>query len=136
MYISLIHHPLEHRVWAHEDSSKLEETDLGKLPHHVRGNMSDFEVNIFYGRAFDQCVACSKKVLDEYSNNKEEFMLGVLNNPQYIHDVTGLADDIRQMENNTEDFIEIIDDDEITQEILQGKREEKEEKIEKDQNTQ
>ena len=38
----MIHHPLEHRVCAHEDPDKLELTDLGKLPHHIRGNMSDF----------------------------------------------------------------------------------------------
>jgi ubiquitin-like modifier-activating enzyme ATG7 len=42
LYVSLIHHPLEHHVWANEDSNKLETTDLGKLPHHIRGNMSDF----------------------------------------------------------------------------------------------
>jgi ubiquitin-like modifier-activating enzyme ATG7 len=88
----MIHHPMEHHVWADEDSNKLEVTDLGKLPHHLRGCMSEFEVSIFYGRAFDQCVACSKFVLDEYNNNREEFMLAVLNNPSYIHQVTKLAD--------------------------------------------
>lgn len=97
LYISLLHHPLEHHVWANEDSSKLETTDLGKLPHHLRGSMSDFEVSIFYGRAFDQCVACSKWVLDEYTNNREEFLLNVLNDPSYIHRVTKLDVELKKM---------------------------------------
>lgn len=70
LYVSLIHHNLEHRVWADEDHEKLETTDLGKLPHHVRGSMGDFDINMFYGRAFDQCVACSKHILEEYKNHK------------------------------------------------------------------
>lgn len=44
-------------------------TCLGKLPHHLRGNLGDYETSIFYGRAFDQCVACSKYIHDEYVNN-------------------------------------------------------------------
>lgn len=90
LYISLLHHELEHKVWAHEDPEKLETTDLGKLPHHVRGSMSDFETNILYGPAFDQCVACSKYILDEYISNRDEFMLRVLNDPSFIHKVTKL----------------------------------------------
>ena len=110
LYISMIHHPMEHHVWANEDAKKLEETDLGKLPHHLRGCMSEFEVSIFYGRAFEQCVACSKFVLDEYNNNREEFMLHVLNNPSYIHKVTKLEDDIRKMEEEAALCFDVIDD--------------------------
>lgn len=98
LYISMIHHPMEHRVWADEDPSKLEQTDLGKLPHHLRGCMSEFEVSIFYGRAFEQCVACSKLVLDAYNNQREEFMMQVLNDPSYIHRVTGLDVELKKME--------------------------------------
>jgi ubiquitin-like modifier-activating enzyme ATG7 len=87
LYISMIHHPMEHHVWANEDIAKLEVTDLRKLPQHLRGCMSELEVSIFYGRVFDQCVACY-----EYNNNREGFMLAVLNNPSYIHQVTKLVD--------------------------------------------
>lgn len=59
--------------------------------------MSDFEINMFYGKAFDQCVACSRKVLDEYTNNREEFMLSILNDPQFIHKVTGMDKVIAEM---------------------------------------
>lgn len=52
--------------------------------------MSDFETNLFYGRAFEKCVACSDYILKEYSNNREEFMLKVLNDPSFIHEVVQL----------------------------------------------
>lgn len=54
--------------------------------------MSDFENNIFYGKAFEQCVACSKFILDEYISNRDEFILKVLNDPSFIHKVTKLQD--------------------------------------------
>lgn len=92
LYISMIHHPLEHRVGANEDPDKLATTDLGKLPHHIRGNMSDFETHLFYGRAFDKCVACSEYILDEYNNDRENFMVKVLNDPSFIHEVVQLKD--------------------------------------------
>jgi ubiquitin-like modifier-activating enzyme ATG7 len=99
LYISLLHHELEHKVWAHEDPEKLETTDLGKLPHHVRGCMSDFETNILYGPAFDQCVACSKYILDEYIANRDEFMIRVLNDPSFIHKVTKLDIELEKYNN-------------------------------------
>lgn len=52
--------------------------------------MSDFETNILYGPAFEQCVACSRYILDEYVANRDEFMLRVLNDPSFIHKVTKL----------------------------------------------
>lgn len=42
LFISVLHHPLMNKAPAHEDSAKLEETDLGLLPQHIRGNLSDF----------------------------------------------------------------------------------------------
>lgn len=92
LYVSLLHHPLGHHAPASEDPNNLPVTELGKLPHHLRGNMGDFETSIFYGRAFDQCVACSKYILDEYISNREEFMLNVLNDPSFIHKVTKLQE--------------------------------------------
>jgi ubiquitin-like modifier-activating enzyme ATG7 len=70
LYISLLHHPLGHHAPASEDSNKLPFTELGKLPHHLRGNIGDYETSIFYGRAFDQCVACSRYILEEYNSNR------------------------------------------------------------------
>lgn len=83
--------------------------------------MGDFDINMFYGRAFDQCVACSKQVLNEYTNHKQEFMLSVMNDPKYLHSVTGMDALIREMEENAAiDFIEILDDEDNDMMIIQG----------------
>lgn len=111
LYISLLHHPEGHHVRANEDHTKLETTDLGKLPHHLRGNLGDFETSIFYGRAFDQCVACSKFVLDKYLEDRDEFMLQVINDPSFIHQVTGLQAELDSYDEMECGIIEIIDDD-------------------------
>lgn len=118
LYISMLHHPMQHHVWANEDPTKLEETDLGKLPHHIRGNMSDFQTNLFYGRAFDQCVACSKFILDEYNSNREEFMLRVLNDPSFIHQVVNLKEELQAYDKIQWGILEIVDDDEDFQSII------------------
>lgn len=94
LYISLLHHPEGHHARANEDHTKLETTDLGKLPHHLRGNLGDFETSIFYGRAFEQCVACSSFILDKYMLERDEFMLQVINDPSFIHQVTGLQKEL------------------------------------------
>lgn len=72
--------------------------------------MSDFETNLFYGRAFEQCVACSKFILDEYNSNREEFMLKILNDPSFIHQVVHLKEELEAYERMECNIIEIIDD--------------------------
>lgn len=52
LLISLIHHPLRNGAPASDEVPKLEYTDLGILPHFLRGQLSDFDVKIFYGKAF------------------------------------------------------------------------------------
>ena len=73
--------------------------------------MGDFETSIFYGKAFDQCVACSRFVLDEYLNDRDEFLMKVLNDPSFIHKVTKLQDELDMYASMEEGIIEIIDDD-------------------------
>jgi ubiquitin-like modifier-activating enzyme ATG7 len=111
LYISLLHHPLGHHAPANEDENKLPTTDLGKLPHHLRGNLGDFETSIFYGRAFDQCVACSKFILDCYNTERDGFMLRVLNDPSFIHEVTGLKKELEEYEKMENGIVEILDDE-------------------------
>lgn len=42
LYISLLHHPEGHHAPASENPQDLKSTSIGKLPHHLRGNLSDF----------------------------------------------------------------------------------------------
>lgn len=61
--------------------------------------MSEFDNQIFYGKAFEKCVACSKHILEEYNANRDEFMLKVLNDPSFIHKVTKLQEELDSYEN-------------------------------------
>lgn len=58
-------------------------------------------------------MACSKFILDEYVNNREEFMLKVLNDPSFIHQVVNLKDELEEFEKMQDGIIEINDDDDI-----------------------
>jgi len=44
-----------------------------------------------YGTAFDKCSGCSEIVLQAFSENREDFMLRVCNQPNYLEDLTGIT---------------------------------------------
>jgi len=44
-----------------------------------------------YGESFDKCSGCSAKVQDSLLANREEFILRVCNNPDYLEDLTGIT---------------------------------------------
>ncbi|XP_051912735.1 uncharacterized protein LOC127595074 [Hippocampus zosterae] len=108
LLVALLHHPLREGCPANEKKEKLEESELGILPHHIRGTMSDFATNLYYGRAFDQCIACSEHVLGQYLSRREQFLLEVINNPKYIHEVTNLRELLEAADHQC---IELEDDD-------------------------
>ena len=37
-----------------------------------------------YGESFDKCIGCSKKIIEAYQNNKEEFLLKACNHPDFL----------------------------------------------------
>jgi len=99
LLISLLHHPLGKGAPAHdEDKKQNDETPLGIIPQHIRGNLSDFETKIYFSRAFPNCVACSEYVLHEYCNVRDEFMFAVINDPDYLHTVTKISNMLLEAE--------------------------------------
>lgn len=44
------------------------------------------------------CIACSQYVLDEYLKNRDEFLLSVINNPNYLQDVTKITETLNAMD--------------------------------------
>lgn len=52
LLVSLIHHPLREGAPASDDPAELQQTELGILPHFIRGQLSEFDIKLFYGRAF------------------------------------------------------------------------------------
>jgi len=43
-------------------------------------------------KAFENCIACSEYVLDEYLNKRNEFMIRVINDPDYLQNVTKISE--------------------------------------------
>ncbi|KAL4457081.1 hypothetical protein ABPG74_014719 [Tetrahymena malaccensis] len=108
LLISLLHHPLKNGAPAADEIEKLPQTDLGILPQHIRGTMGEFETRVMYGRAFEHCVACSEFVLDEYLKDRDNFLQRVINDPDYLQQVTKLSELLRDLE-GTDAFIEVDD---------------------------
>ncbi|VVC38452.1 Ubiquitin-like modifier-activating enzyme Atg7, N-terminal,Ubiquitin-like modifier-activating enzyme [Cinara cedri] len=77
---------LKHDVIANADSC------LGKVPHSIRGFISDFQQIQPFTQSFSQCIACSPKVINDFLNKKEEFLNNVFINPNYLEDLTGLTE--------------------------------------------
>jgi ubiquitin-like modifier-activating enzyme ATG7 len=111
LLMNLLHHPLREGCPASEKKDQLEENALGKIPHHIRGTISDFNVSLYYGKAFDQCIACSEFVVRRYLEKGEGFLLEVINNPNYVHEVTNLKELLDQ--EVTFESIEVEDGEEI-----------------------
>ncbi|KRX07613.1 Molybdenum cofactor biosynthesis, MoeB [Pseudocohnilembus persalinus] len=109
LLVSLLSHPLKIDCPAGEDREQLQQTDLGIVPQHIRGNMSDFETQVYYGKAFNNCIACSDFILQEYNKNRDEFLLRVINDSQFLHQVAEI--DFGTFDDNA--IIEIGDDDNI-----------------------
>lgn len=66
------------------DVEAVEETNLGKIPQHIRGNVGGFDTQIMFSNAFEHCLGCGKKVVQEYIENREEFMVKALTDPDYL----------------------------------------------------
>jgi len=67
-------------------------TPLGLIPHQIRGFLTHFNNLLVVGQKFAQCTACSKIVIDEYQKNGIEFIQKVISSPNYLEELTGLAD--------------------------------------------
>ncbi|KFM67470.1 Ubiquitin-like modifier-activating enzyme ATG7, partial [Stegodyphus mimosarum] len=84
-------------------------TDLGIVPHQIRGHIDKFQNAVLTSKAFDRCTACSDKVLQMYEKNGFDFLLKVFCDPNYLEEITGLAELMNSI--NMEDVFELSDDD-------------------------
>jgi ubiquitin-like modifier-activating enzyme ATG7 len=92
--VALLHHPQGLLAPADKEASVLENTEhpLGILPHQVRGFVAHFAQLVVMGHAFNKCTACSSIVVMEFRERGMEFVLEVLNRPNYLEDLTGLTE--------------------------------------------
>ncbi|KAI8988113.1 hypothetical protein BDF20DRAFT_853878 [Mycotypha africana] len=63
---------------------------LGLLPHQIRGFLGQFRNLLIVGQAYENCTACSEKVLSAYEKDPLNFMKKVLQDSLYLEQVTGL----------------------------------------------
>ena len=65
---------------------------LGAPPHMIRGQLHDFNQFCLSGKRFSQCTACSPIVLKRYKKEGMEFVVQALKSPNFLEELTGLAD--------------------------------------------
>lgn len=56
------------------------------------------------------CIACSEYVLDEYLKNRDEFIIKVINSPDFLQDVTKITETLQAMD--LENAIICLDEEE------------------------
>ncbi|XP_015921791.1 ubiquitin-like modifier-activating enzyme ATG7 [Parasteatoda tepidariorum] len=84
-------------------------TDLGLVPHQIRGYLDRFQNTLLTSKAFDCCTACSNKVIEEYNKEGFSFLLKVLNDPCHLEEITGLTKLMTTI--SMDEVLELSDDD-------------------------
>lgn len=110
LLISLLHHP-EKQFAPSEVRKEIgseTSTELGIVPHQIRGYLSYFANMTITGYRYDKCVACSDHIIENYKKDGTTFLLNVFNNPKILEDVTGITE---MKEDNETDIGEWSDDD-------------------------
>lgn len=78
---------------ADEYSEALAGSELGIVPHSIRGNLSNYFIYMPTSPCFNKCSACSLPVIDAYRElGYDKFLYQVLNDPTYLEEITGLKD--------------------------------------------
>ncbi|XP_050304450.1 ubiquitin-like modifier-activating enzyme ATG7 [Anthonomus grandis grandis] len=81
---------------------------LGMVPHSIRGFLSTFSQILPATLKYEQCVACSRLILDEYRAKGFDFLLAVFNSARHLEDVAKLTDMFADI--NLDEILELSDD--------------------------
>ena len=78
------------------------------IPHQLRGNLINYEMQHFNFKYNTNCVACSDNIVKTYKEDRLNFAIGVMNDPYYIEKTCGIHDLIKNIkledENDKDDF--------------------------------
>jgi len=78
------------------------------IPHQLRGNLYNYEMNHYHFKYNTTCVACSDNVVKSYMDNRDEFAVNIMNDPYYIEKTCGVHELIQKMKiddvNDKDDF--------------------------------
>lgn len=83
---------------------------LGQVPHAIRGFLHSYQTMLPACPKFNQCVACSVIILNNYASDGIEFLLKVFNSGKYLDDITGLSE--WRLNAEMTDVLTLTDDDE------------------------
>jgi ubiquitin-like modifier-activating enzyme ATG7 len=78
------------------------------IPHQIRGNLINYEMQVYNFKYNTNCVACSDNIVKTYMTDREGFAVGVMNDPYYIEKTCGIHELIKNIkidnDNDTDDF--------------------------------
>ncbi|KAG2387679.1 hypothetical protein C9374_001273 [Naegleria lovaniensis] len=134
LLVSLLHHPLKNHAGAfnpkllHESNKTQElvnnhdstQSDLGVVPHQIRGSISNYQTNLLYGSSYSQCTCCSHVVISGYEREGYQFLERVFNDSKYLEELTGL----KELHEKTLKMLEglALEDEEVSDDEDQEKK--------------
>ena len=78
------------------------------IPHQLRGNLINYEMQHFNFKYNTNCVACSDNIIKSYKEDRMGFAIGVMNDPYYIEKTCGIHELIQKIklenDNDKDDF--------------------------------
>lgn len=117
MLVNLCHHP---QMALAAPSTGDDERDgagvqspLGAVPHQIRGFLSNWSNTLLSAQPFNGCTACSDIVRKEYRTRGFDFVAEALQQPEYLEELTGLAQLKRDANEADMDMDWLSDDDEM-----------------------
>ncbi|KAI1005781.1 Ubiquitin-like modifier-activating enzyme [Podosphaera aphanis] len=103
LFASILQHPLGVHAPApcatKDQKGSLVEYDrdpadhpLGLVPHQIRGFAATFQNLIIKGQSYDNCSACSSRIVHEYKEKGWDFVKKALSDKKYVLELSGLAE--------------------------------------------
>ncbi|KAK6639805.1 hypothetical protein RUM43_008080 [Polyplax serrata] len=93
LFVSILQHSLRELAPAETDpESTATGSQLGIVPHSIRGFISHYSTLLPAVEAFSSCVACSEKVISKYRETGFDFVLKALESKAYLEDLCGLTE--------------------------------------------
>ena len=95
IFISVLQHPrgpLAPTSLSEDEAENQTQQPLGFIPHQIRGYLATFQNLVVRGKAYGNCSACSRQVIDAYEGGGWDFVSRALNEKGYVEEISGLAE--------------------------------------------
>ena len=113
LMVGVLHHPLRARAPADEaiDISSPTQSELGLLPHQVRGFLSHFQNMLLVGHYYDRCTACSARVVAAFRADAFALVQRAMSDPVYLEELAGLQQLADTAVEDADDWADGAEDD-------------------------